>query len=517
MNLDLTRRTILGGVAAAIIGRAQAQDETAIAETASGRIRGKRENGVHIFKGVPYGAPTTGRRFLPSAKPQPWTNVRDAFEYGPRAFQFRTDGPVNRSQPESEDCLVLNVWTPGLRDNGKRPVMFWCHDGGFAYGAGASPRTDGTNLARKHDVVVVTINHRLNIFGYLYLGEAGGSEFAESGNAGMMDIVLALHWVKDNIANFGGDPNNVTIFGQSGGGSKVSCLMAMPAARGLFHKAIVQSGSGIRMIEREPAAATAAEALAAAGLGKHQVRELQQIRPERLLEVAGAITHFKGGVGTSGPQILRPVVDARVLPTHPFDPVAPRISASIPMIVGTTAQETDLIYREPPLDEAAMRAKLKDSVGDASDRLIEGYRKWMPGVSPTDLYVAISTDGMRMRAITQSERKAALGKAPVYMYLFQFQHPVQKAFHTIDIPFAFDNVDLNKNTTGSGPESYQLADRHSRAWVAFARTGNPGHAGIPEWPAFDAGDRRTMLIDKEWMVEGDPLSEGRRLMRAAGI
>ena len=225
MHTHLTRRTLLGTFAGAAIGWAQPQIETTLAETTSGRIRGKRENGVHIFKGVPYGAPTNGRRFLPSIKPQPWTGVRDAFEYGPRSFQFRTDGPINRSQPESEDCLVLNVWTSGLRDNGKRPVMFWCHDGGFAYGAGASPRTDGANLARKDDVVVVTINHRLNIFGYLYLAEAGGPEFADSGNAGIMDIVLALRWVKNNIANFGGNPDNVTIFGQSGGGAKVNLVV----------------------------------------------------------------------------------------------------------------------------------------------------------------------------------------------------------------------------------------------------------------------------------------------------
>lgn len=424
---------------------------------------------------------------------------------------------MNRTQPESEDCLVLNLWTPGLRDNRKRPVMFWCHDGGFAYGAGASTRTDGMNLASRQDVVVVTINHRLNIFGYLYLAELGGPEFADSGNAGIMDIVLALNWVKDNIANFGGDPNNVTIFGQSGGGSKVSCLLAMPSAKGLFHKAIVQSGSGIRMIDREPAAKTAAEALAAAGLGKNQVRELQQLKPEKMIELASAITHFKGGVGSNGPQILRPVVDGRTLPTHPFDPVAPQISADIPMIVGGTAQETGMIYRDPPLDEASMRAKVRDSVWDASEKLIEGYRKAMPGINPTDLFVAISTDAMRIRAITQSERKAALGKAPVYMYLFKWEHPVQKAFHTIDIPFCFDNVDLNKQTTGSSPDSYKLAERHSRAWVAFARTGNPSHPGIPVWPQFDAKDRKTMVIDKDWTVESDPRGEGRKMMRAVGL
>jgi para-nitrobenzyl esterase len=513
----ITRREFLGAAAGCIYGPYFLFSQNAqppILETTGGKIRGNLTDGVNAFKGIPYGEPTAGRRFQPPLKVQPWTGMRDTLEFGPRAFQFRADAPVNRSQPESEDCLVLNVWTPGLGDGKKRPVMFWCHDGGFSYGSGASSRTDGTNLARRHDVVVVTINHRLNVFGYLYLADLA-PEYPDSGNVGMMDIVLALNWVKDNISNFGGDPGNVTIFGESGGGSKVSCLMAMPSAKGLFHRAIVESGSGVRMVAREDATKTALEALEVAGLNKNRIAELAKFPPEKMVEIVKGITHSAGGPGAGGPQILRPVVDGRSLPSHPFDPKAPETSAHVPLLVGTNKDETGMMYLRPPLEEADMRSRVRIAIGDdaKADSLVEYFRKTHPKATPTDLYVLITTGRMRMNAILQAERKAALGKAPVYMYLFTFEDPVQKSYHTLEIPFAFDNVDLNVKMTGGTPEARKLAENLSRAWVAFARTGSPNHNGIPKWDPYGEKDRATMLLNVECQLVSDPYEEDRLAFR----
>ena len=520
MSSQFNRRTLLGGGIALASGvfrslPLRAAETTSgnsqpVVETTAGKIRGQLTGGVNIFKGVPYGGATEGRRFLPPVKPTPWGGVLDVLEYGKRSFQFRADAPVNRSQPESEDCLVLNVWTPGLSDGAKRPVMFWCHGGGFSYGAGAGNQTDGANLAHKHDVVVVSINHRLNIFGYLYLADLGGAEFADSGNAGMLDIVMALNWVKDNIANFGGDPGNVTIFGQSGGGGKTTTLQAMTPAKGLFHRAIVESGSHLRMLPKEDATKTAERAMSLLGLKSNQVRDLQKVAPQKLLEVVATLSKGAGAAG-----ILKPVVDGRSLPRHPFDPGAPEISATVPLMVGTNKDETGMIYlKQKSMEEAEMHAKVVDTVGaSAADRLIPAYRKTHPRASAIEIYVAISSDLRRINAINQVERKAALGKAPAYLYYFTKEDPVQKAYHTMEIPFAFDNVALNPRMTGTGPEAQRLADAMSNAWVAFARTGNPNHAGIPNWKAYSETDRMTMIFDDQIKVVSDPGQEDRLAMQ----
>jgi para-nitrobenzyl esterase len=520
MDGRIGRRALLAlGVAAGRGNRlAFAADAEVVFETTAGKVRGVAGSGVNIFRGIPYGASTEGSsRFLPPRRPKPWAGVRDALAYGSRAWQY--PAAPSKVQPESEDCLVLNVWTPGLRDRRKRPVLVWFHGGGFTAGSGAGTQHEGTNLARKHDVVVVTVNHRLNIFGYLDLAESGGPRFAESGNAGVLDLVLALEWVRDNIADLGGDPRCVTIAGQSGGGMKVSTLMAMPAARNLFHRAIPQSGSTVRALTREAAYQTARDVMAYLQLKKGQVEELQELPPETLIAAVKAVTKPGGDLGSRLPRILRPVVDGRSLPAHPFDPKAPEITAKVPMMIGSVREEMgDLYITHPNLDEAEMRRRVQDIAGAANtDRLIELARKAHPGAGPLDLYVSMASESFRLDGITQAERKAAQGKAPVYEYLFTWPGDVRKACHNIEIPFAFHNEHLVKRRADGSPEVEGLAQAMSGAWVSFARTGNPNHRGLPEWPAYTEKQRLTMVFDAECKVVPDPTREDRLALKATGL
>ncbi|HTR36421.1 MAG TPA: carboxylesterase/lipase family protein [Bryobacteraceae bacterium] len=520
------RRYFLGAsfLAGAAISKARAAGKadsaSSIVQTSAGRLRGAMDSKVHVFKGVPYGASTAGAgRFMPPAKMQAWTGVRDALEFGPASPELPSHliPESMAQQPASdahgtEDCLHLNVWTPGL--GGKRPVMVWYHGGGYSAGSANWNMYSGANLAAKHDVVVVTVNHRLNVFGYLYLAGLGGEKYAQSSNVGMLDIVASLEWVRDNIAEFGGDPGNVTIFGQSGGGGKVSTLLAMPAAQGLFHRAIAMSGSEVRGVPVDRANKSAEAFLATLGLKSNQVDELQAMPQAKLLDAMRA---------TKGLQ-LAPVVDGRTLPANPFDPTAPAMSANVPFLVGST--ETEVTWFGTPSFDPLTDEQLHDRIqetlhmdGDAASKLITTYRKGRPQASNLDLFFILSTDaGFRVGIDTEAERKAALAKAPVYKYYFQWYSPVRegklRSYHTLDIPFVFENVDIAESMVGSGPERYALAAKMSGAWAAFARTGNPNHKGLPKWEPFDATKRTTMFFNSECKAVNDPYRE-ERLAREA--
>ncbi len=500
--------------------------EDVIAEISSGKIRGVVNQGIRIFKGVPYGGPVDGpRRFLAPAKPAPWAGVRDALDYGPRAIQddnafamppallkvFQFAEPL----PTDENCLVLNVWTPAVNDGRKRPVMFWCHGGAFIAGSGSSPWYDGTNLARKGDVVVVTINHRLNVFGFLHLDELGGGEaFASSGSVGMLDIVAALEWVRDNIASFGGDAGNVTIFGESGGGAKVSVLMAMPAARGLFHKAIIQSGPAVEMASREDATATARDVLTELGLSESQLGELRRVSAEQLKRAQSAVVRKASMMAFANRRRtgFNPVIDGKNLPGGPFEPVAPAISAAVPLMIGTNKDEMALFFGLAPwldnLDDAALRDRARMFVGERGDAILESYRRARPNDSPRDLILAISSDqAMRMPSLVTADRKAAQAGAPVFVYLFTWETPVLegrlKSAHAMEIPFVFDTL-KSAPMTGDSPARFALAEKMSNTWIAFARSGNPNNAAIPNWPAYSTAKRPTMIFDNQCRVENDP-------------
>ncbi|HZT38459.1 MAG TPA: carboxylesterase/lipase family protein [Bryobacteraceae bacterium] len=514
-----------------------ATDASAITETTAGKVRGFTRNGIYTFKGIPYAASTAGAaRFLPPAKAKPWTGVRSCMYYGPVCPQVERTGWANDEvawlfnwddgQP-GEDCLRLNIWTPALKDNRKRPVMVWLHGGGFVAGSGQEhPGYNGENLSRRGDVVVVTINHRLGVLGYLNLAELGGEKYVRSANAGMLDIVACLEWVRDNIGNFGGDPSNVTIFGQSGGGAKVTALMAMPSAKGLFHRAIVQSGSSLRMARPENTAKLAAATLSELGVSPSQIGRLHEI-PAAQLIAAGSAALKK--LTPAGPPAVRvamadrigwaPTVDGEVLPHHPFDPTAPPESSSVPLMVGTTLNEFTTALGNPEMEsmtEEEMTKRVTTMYGDRAGRIIEAYRKTHPRAKPLDILSYISTAPVRQNAVTQAERKAAQGGAPAYLYLFAWQTPVldgrPRAFHCAEIAFAFYNTDVSATMTGGGPEPRALAAKVSDAWINFARSGNPNHPGLPKWPAYAAGQGATMIFDKKCEVKSDPDREERALV-----
>ena len=534
-SVNFDRRLFLGGSAAMAAGLwlggglaslAWAVDSGSsagpIGETAYGKIRGRMEGRINAFRGVPYGASTEGAaRFLPPSKPQPWTGVRDALEVGPKAPQARAGGglvpeyaPMDWNGPMSEDVLHLNLWTPGLKDNKKRPVMLWLHGGGYARSSANSDLYNGTNLATAHDVVVVGANHRLNILGYLYLAGTGDPRFANSSNMGMQDIVFALEWIRDNISNFGGDPNNVTIWGQSGGAGKVSTLMGMPSAKGLFHRAIVESGSAIESVSADDATKFAQQVLAKFNISAGKVSDIQKLPLDDLEQLT---------LTRDGGRLLGPVVDGRTLPAIPFNPVASELCANVPLLIGSN--ETEVTWNAntdyTPLDDAALRERVKKiaKINDGqADQLIAVYKKGWPKASNLDLDLIIDSDYTFARPgiDLESERKAAQGKAAVYKYYFRWYSPVNgghiRAMHTMELPFIYRNFDVSKTEIGDDftKDMYALSDTMSLAWTTFARTGNPNHKGVPNWPAFDNQKKAMMIFNTpESKAMNDPYREQR--------
>jgi para-nitrobenzyl esterase len=522
MAVSSSRRTFVKHAALLLAGAqakpwlalASADTGSALATTSAGRVRGTVIDGIHIFKGIPYGGTTAGKnRFMPPTKPIAWTGTRDALAYGPTAPQTVAAGAARAGAlPESEDCLVLNVFTSAVGGNRGRPVMVWLHGGGFSTGSGSGPILDGTNLARTSDVVVVTINHRLNVFGFTYLGDAAGSEFALSGGAGMLDIVAALEWVRDNIDRFGGDPNLVTIFGQSGGGRKVATLMSMPGAKGLFHRAIIESGAVLRLTTRDNAVHATGLLLAELGLSKGQVRELQNVPIARLL-AANAAVNAKLTPAEPGQTANSPTVDGKALPVHPWDPAAPAISANIPLLIGYVRTEETFYDRPTPealaLDEAGLKLRAGKRLGGDPDRVIEAFRAAHPDASPWDLWILMATEHPRGTYSRElARRKAAQAGAPAFFYRFDWETPEggghMRSPHTVEIPFVFNNIKVAGPLISRMPEAQALADKVSAAWVSFARTGNPNTPSLPKWPPYSAASRDTMLFNNASRVEQDP-------------
>jgi para-nitrobenzyl esterase len=501
----------------------EAGTDEAVVATEAGKVAGYIRKGIFTFKGIPYGDTTAGaNRFMPPVKPKAWDGVRSSRQFGYVAPQGPRAGWANDEEAflfswndgiQNEDCLHVNVWTAGLGDGKKRPVMVWLHGGGFAAGSGQELLSyDGENLARRCDVVVVTLNHRLNVFGYLNLSKYG-DKFASSANVGMLDIVAALEWVRDNIAGFGGDPGTVTIFGQSGGGGKVGCLMGMTAAKGLFHRAIVESGSQLRMGEEEPSQKLADLVVSELGLTAATIDQIQTLPYEQVLKTsievlrknnprpAGGVINFRRLASLLG---FLPVVDGKNLPAHPFDPVASAISADVPMIVGTTLNEFVSGINHPEYEamtDAELEERVKGILADKAPQVLAAFRQRTPAAKPFDLWSHIAASTVRENAIKQCKAKAALGKAPAYLYWFTWQTPVlngrPRAFHCAEIAFAFDNTDRCENMTGGGADARALASKVSEAWVHFARTGNPNHPGIPKWVEFSADTVPTMIFDNK--------------------
>ncbi len=510
----LTRRTtLLTGLAAAAVaspalaknrGRGSADPRV---QTRYGPVTGVTSDGVAVFKGLRYGASTADRRFRPALAPTPWTDPVRAVDYGAASPQR------GRDEVQSEDCLFLNVWTPGT-DAGKRPVMVYIHGGAYSSGSGSSDLYDGTRLAKRGDVVVVTLNHRLNIFGYAYLAPlVPGLE--DSGNVGQLDLILALRWVRDNIAAFGGDPSRVMVFGQSGGGAKIATLMATPAASGLFHSAATMSGQQVTASGPINARRRTETWLKAMGLTPDRAAEVLTLPPERLLEAMSAEDPILGFGGL----YFGPVLDFRSLPTHPFYPVASPVGRHIPMIIGNTREETLGFMGNDPsnanLTWETLPARMTPGVMRIDidpPTIIAGYRRMHPDWTPDQVLIAATTAGRSWRgAVIEAEERAEAG-VPAWVYQLDFAGVMASgrtgAFHTADIPLVFDNVETASSRT-RGPGAQQVADRMSDAFIALAAKGDPNHAGLARWDKYELLRRQTMLFDADSRMADDPRGDER--------
>jgi para-nitrobenzyl esterase len=482
---------------------AAAWADSPVVATRYGTVRGVVERNVAVFRGIRYGADTGPRRFMPPVAPEPWEGVAEALAFGPSAPQPGAHEAI------SEDCLFLNVWTPDPDPRAGRPVMFYIHGGAYAHGSGSHPQYDGTELCHLGDVVVVTVNHRLNAFGYLYLQRFGDAALADSGNAGQLDLVLALRWVRDNIAAFGGDPERVLVFGQSGGGAKIATMMAMPAADGLFHRAATMSGQQVTVSGPANATARARAFLEALGLAPAEVDALRRLPAERLLEglsVADPVLPY-------GTVYFGPVLDMRSLQRHPFFPDAAPQSAQVPMIIGNTRDETraflrDAHYYELTWDEVPELLIPNLRVDIPAEYVVERYRELYPDFTPSEVFFAATTAARSWRgAIIEAEERARQHGAPTWVYQLDFRSPLEPnmgAPHTMDIPLVFGNLVAEGSITGDGPEARAVSDRMSRAFIALARNGGPAHDGIPAWEPFTLPRRQTMIFDALTRMDDDP-------------
>jgi para-nitrobenzyl esterase len=493
----------------------QTGTDVAVTDTESGKVRGAIHDGIFTYKGIPY---AEARRFEAAQPLEPWEGVRSSMTWGPVA---PLEQPTTQVQDESEfvfdhdwgyaneDCLVLNVWTPGINDGKKRPVLFWIHGGGFTAGSSQElPGYHGENLARKGDVVVVSINHRLNVLGFLDLS-AYGEKYKYSANNSILDMRMALEWVNKNIENFGGDPDNVMIFGQSGGGAKVNTLMAMPSAKGLFHKAVNQSGAFRgNILEQEWTRQIGAETLKELGIDEGEADKIQEVAftdlvaaGRKALETVAARMQEAGTPATGFGLDWGPSVDGDLLPYQMLSDEALALSKDVPLMIGTVKHEFASLFGQALFGapEAQVMGVIKQQYGDRADEYLAAVKEAYPDdTRPSDL---MHIDNIfRPGTINQANVKSSVeGSAPVYMYMFTWESPAMdgkyKSFHCLEIPFIFDNIQRAENKTGGSREAQNLADRVSQAWINFARYGDPNHKGLPKWEPYTAENGTTMFFD----------------------
>lgn len=491
--------------------------EATVVQTVCGKVAGYVDDGIYTYKGIPY---AKAERFMPPVPADSWEGIRSSRAYGPTCPQGKRTGWYSDELAFSfnwddgfpdEDCLRVNIWTPGINDGKKRPVMVWLHGGGYSSGSGQElPSYDGRNLADKGDVVVVTLNHRLNVLGFLDLS-AYGEKYSRSGNAGLLDLVAALDWIQKNITKFGGDASNVTIFGQSGGGGKVSTLLATPDAKGMFHKAIVQSGAMLRTMESRWSRRIGAAVVEELGISPCKIDEIKNVPYDKLLAAGEkAIARIKPEAEKEGYAAFifgwAPTVDGSVLPRQPFDPQAPEQSKEIPIMIGTTLHEFTASTYVPEMrtiSHEEAEGYLKRTYGNRTAEFVELFKDTYPGYEPKDL---IDTDFIfRPNAVELANIKFRQGGAPVYTYLFAWESPVMdgilRSTHCMEIPFVFNNADVHASMTGGSEEAVALADIMSQAWVNFARTGDPNTEELPQWPAYDNSDGATMFFNNTCEVK----------------
>ena len=506
----------------------QSGENIGVVATNSGKVRGYIRNNIYTYKGIPY---AQAKRFQAPEKPKPWEGVRSSMTYGPVSplmtattsvsdeieFVFHHDwGYAN------EDCLRVNVWTPGVNDGKKRPVMFWIHGGGYTAGSSQElPSYDGEAIAKKGDVVLVSVNHRLNILGFLDLSEFG-PKYKGGANASFLDLVMALQWVRDNISNFGGDPNNITIFGQSGGGGKVSTLMSSPMAKGLFHKGIVQSGIWANFQEQAVSKRIGSAVLTELGLIPSTVDSIQKVPYEKLVTAGNkALAKVREQLQAEGTTFdafgLRfgwtPTLDGSFLTHHMGDAEALALSSNIPFMIGSTKNEFMASLRTPTLrnaDATAVKEYLQKQFGEKTEAYIAAVKKTYPNdTKPNDL--ADIDLFFRPGTVAQANARASSATAPVYTYLFTWQSPavggVYKSLHCMEIPFAMNNIARCEEMTGGGKEAYALSEKMSQAWINFARTGDPNHKGLPVWPKYTAQGGATMMFDNTPAIRNHPDKE----------